>query len=614
MVQLLRRAIRKLMPGFPGSVSSWALLAAAIARFARARVRSGGRAQATVVSVEDADFLRPLEFNSDVRKGILVDCPASVNFVFPENVTGHRVYFSIALDKLGNLRQIGQHTLELQIQVGTSGGPREYSFTLPIEGPYVGDWTNGIYAYLTKFWADNVLDLGEESSIQSVSIQAAVHDSAGRPLHEVATRSLRACLTPPRPRPVARTPETRKLIIILSFESWMDPLLLAPRATSDPFFEEYVETLKMFEVCAGGISQADWTLPSAGANLLGLYPTQHGFTRPELMKLQFQYDGPSVARIARSGGFLTFAGTYSNKYNPNLGFGAGFDSYEHHPEAVRLLDPLPDSDWIINTLEKFDRDDCFVFVHADYLHAPHHALAGRWARNTPAQFAEVVDRRLRRPEDLYVRNVRKVYDQIFHLIQYLKIARQFDNTMLVLLGDHGHDLDSWYETKNDHPLRESRIRVPYVVHWPQWSPRYARNGKTSDEFKEANVGLLKDVCVVLGQDLPSSLINLPQGQAELADFCFSESLDHPATGDYFLSIRTNIDKYVMKAKIDWDKHQLIRIAGEYLFPVSQEELTLSAKFEAKGSTGAFFHDLAGHFIESNLSFRKEHSPQVVPRR
>ena len=104
--------------------------------------------------------------------------------------------------------------------------------------------------------------------------------------------------------------------------------------------------------------------------------------------------------------------------------------------------------------------------------------------------------------------------------------------------------------------------------------------------------------------------DLPHSSKEFEGYCISESVDHPSIGDYFLTIRSAEEKYVMRAEIDWDRCQLKKIHAEHLFPVAEEKLSLDPMSAVTGAKG-YFHDMAMQFIETNLKFRKRTLPELL---
>ena len=403
---------------------------------------------------------------------------------------------------------------------------------------------------------------------------------------------------------------SRKIVIILSFESLTSFDILEDNPLSEYFKQNTDSLFSDFNRCLGGISNSDWTFPTAASNFFGLYPSQHGYTSQRILKSNqtFSYSETSLANIAKQNGFLTIGGVFSNKYSPRLGLSKGFDIYVNNPQAVGLYSPKPpDSDWIISILERYSNEDCFIFVHTDMGHSPHYTVSPLWARNTPPYYPTIKNGDLQNSALFYNTNIKKSIIQLHTLINYLKVNDQFDDTMMVVLGDHGHDLDDWRNLRKQYPLRESRIRVPYEIHWPRWSDMSRNNGTKHDRYREANIDLFKDLSQALGAEIPRNMKQLAQHKKEFAHLTFSESIDHPNEGDYFLAIRSNTHKYVFRTKIDYLTNRFGDTYSEYYFKIADERLILSEINLCKDEIEIKkFRQLAWEFLNDNLKYRSEY--------
>lgn len=540
--------------------------------------------------------------------------------MFDEQITSvHRLALSIAFDAsvipFETVRRymLNGGVIDLDVRVILlDGQERPFRYRLPISGSMGGHWELGVVAWLTEHWMDHTIDFGTPVDIRRVSIDVSC------PAGSRAAPWLRLSITPPRDVGIPKRAEERKNIIVLSFDSFTDPTYFyAGRMEDDALRAAFSRTLRSFD-CWQGIAQTDWTLPAAATYMTGLYPSQHGLADPQFFvslkpTVEFRCHGETIAQIVQRHGFRTFAGSYSSKFCPELGVDRGFENFEHSEQALGLRSPLPvDAREAIRILERFPEDDCFVFIHTDQLHSPHYVVGDPWSRNTPAMFPDVDGGVLRNEEQLYGRNLRFVYLQVMQLVQYLQATNQYGNTMIIITSDHGHTLDRWHELSRDHPLRESRIRVPYAVHWPTWSRAQHPSGE-ADGAKEAGIGPMRDVLEALGEQRPSYFGRLPQSRSEFQRYCFSESLHHPRHEDYFLAVRDGQEKYVLHAEIDWARCRFQRIVRERLFSVERESLRFDENLPAQGARAAEFRGVAIAFIEQNLEFRRKQIPPVFER-
>lgn len=565
-----------------------------------------------------SDVVERVRIGRVVRRAVRVSVPSRT--VFDERITSvHRLALSIAFDApaipspMVRRYVLDGGVVNLDVRVLLlDGQERVFRYQMPISGSMGGRWELGAVAWLTERWMDHTIDFGTPIDIRQISVDVSC------PVGSRTAPWLRLSITPPSDVGIPKRAEERRNIIIVSFDSFTDPAYCyARRMEDDALRTSFLQTLRSFD-CWQGIAQTDWTLPAAGTYITGLYPSQHGLADPRFFvgsksTAEFRCHGETIAQIARHHGFRTFAGSYSSKFCPELGVDKGFENFEHSEQALGLRSPLPvDAREAIRILERFPEDDCFVFIHTDQLHSPHYVVGDPWSRNTPAMFPELDGGVLRNEEQLYGRNLRFVYLQVMQLVQYLQATNQYGNTMVVITGDHGHALDRWHELSRDYPLRESRIRVPYVVHWPTWSRTQHQNGGNGGT-REAGIGPMRDVVEALGEQRPSYFGQLPQCQSAFRRYCFSESLHHPRHEDYFLAVRDGEEKYILHAEIDWARCRFQRIVRERLFPVERESLRFDENLPARGARAAELRGVALAFIEQNLEFRRGQIPPIFER-
>ena len=79
---------------------------------------------------------------------------------------------------------------------------------------------------------------------------------------------------------------------------------------------------------------------------------------------------------------------------------------------------------------------------------------------TPQQIREVVKR--------YENAVNWIDRQMKDFINYLKTTGRYDNSIIILTGDHGEEFQengSWFHCSS---LRREQVEVPIMIRWPKW--------------------------------------------------------------------------------------------------------------------------------------------------
>ncbi len=98
----------------------------------------------------------------------------------------------------------------------------------------------------------------------------------------------------------------------------------------------------------------------------------------------------------------------------------------------------------------------FLFVHFYDLHTPYNLPASYKARFGTGYDAEL----------------RYVDEQVGTFLDFLRQRNLFDNSLVVLLADHGEDLGDHGEEMHGFFVYQSTIRVPLFVHWPAGSASF----------------------------------------------------------------------------------------------------------------------------------------------
>ncbi|MBI2881935.1 MAG: sulfatase, partial [Candidatus Tectomicrobia bacterium] len=264
-----------------------------------------------------------------------------------------------------------------------------------------------------------------------------------------------------------------------------------------------VETPAMDRLAGDGtlflnaISQSSWTKPSFATFLTGLYPSTHGAVH-KLHRLPEEVE--TLAEILSSAGYVTGALANNVNISPTFNFQQGFTDYRYlrpdlpfrAPEtgdhlvfyrALRVVNerflgggrnpreyywPAEDVNreafrWIeANAQRPF-----FLMIHYMDPHDPYfeRPLNGRfYARirnpNPDPSLAGLYAK-------AYAQEVRYLDTHIANLLDFLKARGLYDNSLIVLLADHGeefHEHEGWWHGTS---LFEEQVRVPLILKFPK---------------------------------------------------------------------------------------------------------------------------------------------------
>lgn len=248
-----------------------------------------------------------------------------------------------------------------------------------------------------------------------------------------------------------------------------------PRDTS-PHMDSLAEDSALF---VNTFASSPWTLPSHVSLLTALNCINHQVTRPD------DKMDPSIVTLADLIGtkdFFLSAITGGGYVSGLYGFSKGFESYH---VAGEVNDPDSAETAARDALGFIDRHkdkDFFLFLHTYQIHNPYLSPpeyagyylgeeAGRKQINLndlelygKNRFMPLSDEERQNLIDLYDGEIRYTDDVLIKpLVEKLKSLGLYDNTMIILLSDHGEEFyehKSWVHT---HSLYNETIKIPLII-------------------------------------------------------------------------------------------------------------------------------------------------------
>jgi arylsulfatase A-like enzyme/predicted negative regulator of RcsB-dependent stress response len=205
------------------------------------------------------------------------------------------------------------------------------------------------------------------------------------------------------------------------------------------------------------------TLPSHASMLTGTYPMLsgiHDFSGNKLSPLQ-----PTLASVLKQAGYQTGAVIAAAVLDSRFGLNQGFDFYYDHFDFSRLdeanLDQMErpgnvvadvaldwlEKDWLAkNSQKKF-----FLWMHLYDPHFPYHPPEP-YSREYAAQ--------------PYDGEIAFADEQVGRLVRFLKEKGIYQNTVIVLCGDHGESLGEHGEKTHGFFIYNATMHVPLIIRWP----------------------------------------------------------------------------------------------------------------------------------------------------
>lgn len=204
------------------------------------------------------------------------------------------------------------------------------------------------------------------------------------------------------------------------------------------------------------------TLPSHASMMTGLYPPEHGL-RVNSGLNRLGSDVPVLAELLREQGYRTGAFVGAFVLDRKFGLDRGFDIYDDemeemqgptsgdpHGHKMRIGERVVDS--ALSWLTHRQNERFFCWVHLFDPHTPYHSREELFG-----------DRFRERPYDAGIAYVDR---QVDRLLEFLRKNHLDENTLIVVVGDHGESLEEHQERTHGFFLYNATVHVPLIIRWP----------------------------------------------------------------------------------------------------------------------------------------------------
>jgi len=277
------------------------------------------------------------------------------------------------------------------------------------------------------------------------------------------------------------------------------------------------------------------------------------------------------------------------------GFDSHFACYNLHE-----LD-CADLDWLSQTMEGVIENDGFIFMHFDRLHKPY----VKWHRRLNKVYGiEELTTKDADPLERYVRQMNELDIQLKKIINCLKFMNQYENTLIICIGDHGGAY-AW-KKRQAYDLYEDRIRVPLWVKRADWSDWL---GLDAEKPTNATIFSFLALLKLLDIPLPEYFRKLAQSRADFEGIAISETATAPKEDDYVLSLTDETHKYIRFVRVDWARNIILHTERELLQPYKYASTNYGLDMncsDAEPDKFKHFRKLADMHIESSFEFRRRY--------
>ncbi len=255
--------------------------------------------------------------------------------------------------------------------------------------------------------------------------------------------------------------------------------LLGPDVNKRQFTPNLSQLAKRGTVFQSAISQSPWTMPAFASILTGKYPHEHGaislygFLRREELTL---------AEIMREAGYFTGAIVSHFYVDAGHGFAQGFNYFnEDYSLGHDAITSEGVTNCAINFLKKHGNERFFLFLHYFDPHCKYQnhqdwnfadAYSG-WLRAEPYTFDSLRKKRhllglseIKYLTDLYDEEIAYTDKHIGRLLRFVEEQGLMQNTVFVVVGDHGEEFMEHGWIGHTISLYDELIRVPLLIVLP----------------------------------------------------------------------------------------------------------------------------------------------------
>ena len=213
------------------------------------------------------------------------------------------------------------------------------------------------------------------------------------------------------------------------------------------------------------ISQSSWTKPSVASLLTSTYPSVHGAQdRPDVLRPGL----PKLGGALGNAGFETHAFMSNRNCIPVWGFGDEFFRFLDADSQHWLhADDAATVDAVIETLEFAAGRQWFFFVHTmgpHYPYEPPPPFDDSFAPDPSSGSGPPSEQELN--VGLYDGEIANTDAQFGRLVNRLKELGLYENTLIIVLSDHGEEFGEHGGTQHGTTLFEEQLRVPLLIKLP----------------------------------------------------------------------------------------------------------------------------------------------------
>ena len=317
--------------------------------------------------------------------------------------------------------------------------------------------------------------------------------------------------------PAASSPHPPKGILILLVDCLRADHLAAGGSTlgATPNLDRLASSAVVFDRAS---AVASWTRPSVPSLWTGLYPSEHGLT--DLIEGGkgvrggvLSEDAVTVAEAMQAAGYRTALIGNQFQLSPRFGMAQGFDLYQNNVKSAHGM-----RENLLGWLDEAPERPFFAYLHYLEIHWPYWQRASTRGRFGSDAIVSKLDGNLdelragidsgavvlddadrKELAARYAESLAALDNEIGMLLDDLEKRGVLDETLVVVLADHGEELGERGGIEHGHTLKEELLHVPYIWRLPKtWRGR----GQSHEAAMVETRTLAPTLMALVGQPIP----------------------------------------------------------------------------------------------------------------
>lgn len=563
--------------------------------------------------------LYEIDYGKETRKSYLTSTNENINFKI--NVTNdQKIWIGFAiLEHYFDHYNINNFDLDIEITLKNLKKEKVLALSFPVDSK-----KHGIaHIYKGKNWIDVSLDLkGFEDSETNISIKFNLVNKSflmfGKSNKHILSRNPKKIKSDVRglaiSKPISFYPLNKsKRIIYISCESLTDPFWLEKIKYSDKINFKNIKALTSDSTLFNrSYSVADSTMPNMLSVLSGLSPMQHGFGNYKDPGFYSQINEKIkfLPELLKKKNFTCAAYNVYGRFEPLYGLTKGFDIFSQTKNVFESS--APGANKINNAINFFKHQDVFIYTHINRLHGP--MLNNGDIENPSMLSAESVSDAVNHKfKKLYVDQLKNLDDQLGQIINYLKLYNLYDNTTLIITGDHGAALPpDWKAGKLKFPQYEHHVRSPLIIKHTKIYDNHQE--RVIDYPISTQLTIFAEILKSQNLEVPEYFQGLFQETMKSSKSAISETIYHPTHNNYGISLINENRKLFKLFKINWENFDINQIEEEKFFSINKEGMVDEKILLDKNSTEYNkINDQLNKIIKNNTDFLKKYNHTKLPK-